>query len=423
MSRLTSYFFSDGADDDPITPVVESYPLNELRPAAAMHTSSYISNTIIARTSLGDEFGMDLFDNPGELLVGRGMTMTSGRVLSPMMLSIYPDFVRQNRMVLGIREAEQEARTEQDILLAYKDAFFRYEDSAPEAARSRLKTHETPIENFTVLSAEIIRPMFGNYFTRHSISRKMTSICFMSLRRAKPYRALRKGLGMGPDPLELHWDMTDTHNSKWNQDILARLRRTDWPQDLLIPGEKPSLVCSAMALVRTMKEVGDRLMDQTNERLRVTRVLTRRATKFETRKKVTSALLSDRIATGKDDQAVWAYLQSLVETLGKDGMSSDESEHEDGEVQVFHLKKMPWRADVDHEMHIIDQQRLAGAANFTPRGSKPAKRFRNAIQESSRPAIEGLPRALYNSSWLNAQSPSFTVSDKKLQRMEIILSR
>jgi hypothetical protein len=112
-----------------------------------------------------------------------------------------------------------------------------------------------------------------------------------------------------------------------------------------------------------------------------------------------------------------------VETLGKDGMSSDESEHEDGEVQVFRLKKMPWRADVDHEMHIIDQQRLAGASNFTPHRSKPAKRFRNAIQESSRPAIEGLPRALYNSSWLNAQSPSFTVSDKKLQRMEIILSR
>jgi hypothetical protein len=136
-----------------------------------------------------------------------------------------------------------------------------------------------------------------------------------------------------------------------------------------------------------------------------------------------SALLSDRIATGKDDQAVWAYLHSLVETLGKDGMSSDESEHEDGDVQVFRLKKMSWRADVSHEMHIIDQQRLAGAANFTPRGSKPAKRFRNTNRESSRKAIEGLPRALYNSLWLNDQPPSFTVSDKKLQRMEIIVSR
>lgn len=76
MSRLTSYFFSDGADDDPITPVVESYPLNELRPAAAMHTyppQPVISASLDPRTSatpsspatsLGDEFGMDLFDNP-----------------------------------------------------------------------------------------------------------------------------------------------------------------------------------------------------------------------------------------------------------------------------------------------------------------------------------------------------------------------
>lgn len=104
-------------------------------------------------------------------------------------------------------------------------------------------------------------------------------------------------------------------------------------------------------------------------------------------------------------------------------MSSDESEHEHGDVQVFRLKKMSWRADVSHEMQIIDQQRLVGAANFTPRGSKPAKRFRNANRESSRKAIEGLPRALYNSFWLNDQPPSFTVSDKKLQRMEIIVSR
>ncbi|KAG2739767.1 hypothetical protein P692DRAFT_20754691 [Suillus brevipes Sb2] len=255
-----------------------------------------------------------------------------------------------------------------------------------------------------------------------------------------------QGLGTGPDPLELHWDITTTHNSKWNQRVIDILcsqytctfetnqLATRSPQSIKSDITKKFNQCRSSwrraqprvlddGTRETMKEVGDRLVDQTNERLRVTRVLTRRATKFETCKKVTSALLSDRIATGKDDQAVWAYLQSLVETLGKDGMSSDESEHKDGEVQVFRLKKMPWRADVDHEMHIIDQQRLAGAANFTPRGSKPAKRFRNAIQESSCPAIEGLPRALYNSSWLNAQSPSFTVSDKKLQRMEIILSR
>lgn len=145
--------------------------------------------------------------------------------------------------------------------------------------------------------------------------------------------------------------------------------------------------------------------------------------KFDTRNKITSTLLDDRTATGKDDQAVWAYLHSIVETLGKDGMSSDESEHEDGDVQVFRLKTMPWRADFSNELQIIDEQRLVGAATFTPRGSKPAKRFRNANRESSRQAIEGLPRAFYEPSWLKDQPPRFTISDTKFQRMEIIVAR
>ncbi|KAG2737149.1 hypothetical protein P692DRAFT_20674337, partial [Suillus brevipes Sb2] len=109
----------------------------------------------------------------------------------------------------------------------------------------------------------------------------------------------------------------------------------------------------------TMQQVGDRLVDYTNERLRMARVLSRRTTKFETRQKVTSALLSDRKATGKEDLPVWAYLNSIVETLGKDGMSSDESETEDCELPVFRLKTMPWRANFGQEMQIIDEQRLA----------------------------------------------------------------
>ncbi|KAG1836143.1 hypothetical protein DFJ58DRAFT_847135 [Suillus subalutaceus] len=54
---------------------------------------------------------------------------------------------------------------------------------------------------------------------------------------------------------------------------------------------------------KTMQQVGDRLVDQTNERLRLARVLTCRMT------------------------IVWVYLQSMMENLGKDGMSSDESQY------------------------------------------------------------------------------------------------
>ncbi|KAG1830937.1 hypothetical protein DFJ58DRAFT_848373 [Suillus subalutaceus] len=88
-------------------------------------------------------------------------------------------------------------------------------------------------------------------------------------------------------------------------------------------------------------------------------------------------------------------------------MSSDESKTEDYGLPVFRLKTMLWRADFSHELKIIDEQRLAGAAVFTPRGSKPAKRLHNAKRESVRPAVAGLPRSFYNLSWLSGQRPSF----------------
>ncbi|KAG2355555.1 hypothetical protein BDR07DRAFT_1381427 [Suillus spraguei] len=376
--------------------------------------------------------------------------------------------------MLGLHEAQQETRVEQDTLLAEKDTFFQYKArvakdkllAKKEAELARLsskysskiasldsqmrqtniaRSSPSPLhgailfsiipnassseeneEPQTGIGSDVTSPlnslladvliqnatvgMLAEALTKANVW-ELFQVAFYFAKddeymlhvTASPeaISSFTHGLGMGPDPLELHWDMMTTYHSKWNQKIIDILcSQTNWLRDPVspsysisqknlinaaIPGEKPSF-------------------------------------KFETHKKVTSALLSDRMVTGKDDQAVWAYLQSLVETLSKDGMSSDESEHKDGEVQVFWLKKMPWRADLSHEMHIIDQQRLVGAANFTPHGSKPAKHFCNANRESSRPAIEGLPRVLYNSLWLKDQPPLFTVSNKKLQRMEIIVS-
>jgi hypothetical protein len=77
MSRLMSYFLDD-ADKDPVAPVVESHPLNEIRPAATMHTyppqpaaSASLDHrpsvtSLSPATSLGEEFAMELFDNPWE---------------------------------------------------------------------------------------------------------------------------------------------------------------------------------------------------------------------------------------------------------------------------------------------------------------------------------------------------------------------
>lgn len=73
-----SYFFLDDADNDLVTPVVESYSLNELRPAATMHTyppqpvasasldSRPSVTSLSPATPVGEEFAMELFENPWE---------------------------------------------------------------------------------------------------------------------------------------------------------------------------------------------------------------------------------------------------------------------------------------------------------------------------------------------------------------------
>ncbi|KAG2138745.1 hypothetical protein BD769DRAFT_1663473 [Suillus cothurnatus] len=226
-------------------------------------------------------------------------------------------------------------------------------------------------------------------------------------------------IGPGPDPLVLQWDMTATHKSDWNQkviDHLCSLYMTMQESNRWTGRSQQSIRCditlkfdqcrkcwrkarpqvASDGTHKTMQQVGDHLVDHMNERLQIARVLSRRTTKFETCWKVTSALLSDQKASQKDDLPVWEYLNSIVETLDKDGMSSDESETKDYRLPVFRLKTMPWRADFSHELKIIDEQRLAGAAVFTPRGSKPAKHLHNAKRESVRPAVAGLPRSFYN---------------------------
>lgn len=136
-----------------------------------------------------------------------------------------------------------------------------------------------------------------------------------------------------------------------------------------------------------------------------------------------STLFSDRKATQKDNLPMWKYLHSIVETLDKDGMSSDESDVNECQVQALRLKSMPWRADFSHEMKFIDAQCLVGAVIFTPRGNKPTKRLHNPKRESSRPAVAALPKAFYNASWLSEQRPKFKVSDTKFQRMEIMVTQ
>jgi hypothetical protein len=107
--------------------------------------------------------------------------------------------------------------------------------------------------------------------------------------------------GAGPDPLALQWDMTTTHNSEWNKKVIDLLcsqyttmqERNKWAlrsqQSIRNDITQKFSQCRKCwrkaqphilddGTRETMQQVGDRLVDETNERLRLARVLTRRAT-------------------------------------------------------------------------------------------------------------------------------------------------
>ena len=110
----------------------------------------------------------------------------------------------------------------------------------------------------------------------------------------------------------------------------------------------------------------------------------------------------------EDDANIWRWLADILERLGADGMSSDESGMEEEIEIIYHTKVMPWRRDLETELRIIDNQRLVDTDIFTPRGSKLVK-WRRGIgnPQSSRKAVAGLPWVFYDEEWLERQPLKF----------------
>jgi len=52
----------------------------------------------------------------------------------------------------------------------------------------------------------------------------------------------------------------------------------------------------------------------------------------------------------EDDANIWRWLADILEWLGADGMSSDESGMEDEIEIIYHMKVMPWRRDLETEL-------------------------------------------------------------------------
>ncbi|KAL4064026.1 hypothetical protein J3A83DRAFT_4191425 [Scleroderma citrinum] len=168
--------------------------------------------------------------------------------------------------------------------------------------------------------------------------------------KCKQVNAFTTGSGPGPTELGVHWDLAGPLSMPWNQAVL---------QVLL-----------------------DRLAQMQHD------------------KGWTSQQLSYlRIEQGDAEGVVWKWLSNMVMKLGADGMSSEESDEEDL-TPMFHIKRMPWRWELSHELHIIDSQ-LTDNMSLGPKYAKHIRDLSSPL--SSHKAVKGLPKSFYDTDWLTHQ--------------------
>jgi hypothetical protein len=135
---------------------------------------------------------------------------------------------------------------------------------------------------------------------------------------------------------------------------------------------------------------------------------------------------------GAVDAHAWKWLSTMVEQLGADGMSSEDSNtetHGSSIEPVCRIRVMNWRRGIEDELQIIDDQRHHEDGIFSPGGSKPVMRIRSPQNEpGGRKPLPGLPCSFYNDNWYKVQTDSYIqrtlrVSREKFKWMNIEAKR
>ena len=104
------------------------------------------------------------------------------------------------------------------------------------------------------------------------------------------------------------------------------------------------------------------------------------------------------IRAAEDDRHIWQWLETLLQWLGTEGMSSEDTDV--GVDRKNHVKFLIWRRNMDKYLDMIDNQRVQDAG-FAQAGSRPIKRLCYLpTSPSDRAAPTGLPGTLYDQQWL-----------------------
>ena len=116
-------------------------------------------------------------------------------------------------------------------------------------------------------------------------------------------------------------------------------------------------------------------------------------------------------ATGPFDRNGWTQFLDIIETLGKAGMSSDESASDEATHRpCYRIRALFWRHDFDAIMDKIDAERLGPESGFSSRGSIPTPRLRQTrdlASPSHRPPTTNLPIEFYDDEWLEGRTEEY----------------
>lgn len=94
-------------------------------------------------------------------------------------------------------------------------------------------------------------------------------------------------------------------------------------------------------------------------------------------------------------------MENLLEALGQDGMSSDETdEEESSSSKIVRRVRLPWVAmEVSQLWKHVESHHTTNQATLVLRGNKPHVRRFESARHSTRPAVANLPKNFYDTLW------------------------
>jgi hypothetical protein len=111
--------------------------------------------------------------------------------------------------------------------------------------------------------------------------------------------------------------------------------------------------------------------------------------------------LSNRTGTNGEFDQAWDNLYQVVDALGAQGMSSDESDDDETGRKVYIPRKKVWRnKEITNLLRVIDRDRnTTNCYGNTRAGNPPRHRLVREGRDSRREAPPGLPLNFYDRNW------------------------